>query len=56
MYEVISKSIGINEAKRNNIFRNRSSSATEDMIKKLYEAFPQLHDLNHENPDPLRHR
>jgi hypothetical protein len=51
MYEVISKSIGINEAKRNNIFRNRSS-ASEDMIKKLYESFPQLHDLNHENPDP----
>jgi hypothetical protein len=51
MYEVISKSIGINEAKRNNIFRNRSS-ASEDMIKKLYEAFPQLHDLNHDNPDP----
>lgn len=50
-YDAISSGVGINDKKRGNIFRG-TSSASEEMIKKLYESFPQLHDINHENPDP----
>lgn len=52
-YKEIAKEIGIDHQKINNIKR-KISSASEELIKKLYESFPQLHDLNHENPEPPR--
>jgi transcriptional regulator with XRE-family HTH domain len=50
-YKEIAESIGIDHQKINNIKRG-ISSADEELIKKLYEAYPELHDINHENPDP----
>lgn len=50
-YKKLSESIGIKESKRQNMIRN-TASAEQWMIDKLFEVYPELHNLENEKNRP----